>query len=109
MFVNVSHPYNRTHYIPRHRTVRYIPDNHVRLALNGLTFYYSSGIFYRTVDNYYQEVEAPVGAIVYELPYYAEKIWIDGQVYYQYENTLFAQINTNRGWAFKVAGQLTWE
>ncbi len=90
------------------RRVKYLPNNFVKVRLNGLTLFFTDGIFYKNHGGYYQEVIPPVGAVVYQLPLYAERVSIDGRIYYEYHNTLFKKIETNRGYAFEVVGQLNW-
>ncbi len=90
------------------RRVKYLPNNFVKVRFNGLTLFFTDGIFYKNHGGYYQEVIPPVGAVVYQLPFYAERVSIDGRIYYEYHNTLFKKIETNRGYAFEVVGQLNW-
>jgi len=90
------------------RRVKYLPNNFVRVRFTGISLFFTDGIFYKSHGGYYQEVIPPVGAVVYQLPLYAERVSIDGRIYYEFHNTLFKKIETNHGYAFEVVGQLNW-
>ncbi len=98
--VVACHDYNRR--------VAHLPGNHVRIKFNGITLFFTDGVFYRNHRGYYEPVTPPVGAVVHRLPIYAERVSIDGRIYYEFRNTLFKKIETNRGYAYEVVGQLNW-
>jgi hypothetical protein len=57
-------------------------SGYIRLLLNGLPYFYDSGIYYQQVGDYYQEVYPPVGAFVQELPPGAIQIDVGNIIYY---------------------------
>ncbi len=98
--VVACHDYNKR--------VTYLPGNHVRIKFNGITLFFTDGVFYKNHRGYYEQVTPPVGAVVHQLPIYAERVSIEGRIYYEFRNTLFKKIETNRGYAYEVVGQLNW-
>ncbi len=90
------------------RRVKHIPNNYFRFSINGVSLFFTDGIFYKRHGGYYEEVVPPVGAVVYSLPAFTERISIDGRIYYEFHSTLFKKIETNRGYAYEVVGQLGW-
>ena len=88
--------------------VRYLPLRHIRIYHSNREFFYFNGVFYSTtpVIDEYEIIEPPVGAIVSELPYDAEKIEIDDHIYYEYNNIIYKKVNTQYGKAYEVVGKL---
>jgi len=99
---------NRHHHSAVAVRVNVIPQHHHRFVFNGITLYYTAGAFYKYHHNCYELVTPPVGAVVYELPYDADRVSIDGRIYYEYYDTIYKKVETNRGYAYEVVGQLDW-
>ena len=56
------------HYHPLGYHVRVLPQPYVRIVVSGLPYFYFGGVFYRSFDNGYVVVSAPIGAVVHTLP-----------------------------------------
>jgi hypothetical protein len=52
-------------------------------------YYYQDGVFYILHNGQYYVIEAPIGALVTEIPADYEEIELDGRTYYQVEDTLY--------------------
>ena len=52
-------------------------------------YYYQDGVFYILQNGQYYVIEAPIGALVTEIPADYDEIELDGKTYYQVENTLY--------------------
>lgn len=78
---------------PRGFRIRTIPGALTRLMVRGSVFYYSAGVFYRNVDEEYEVVAAPVGAVIKDLPEDAEEINFDGITTYELNETLYQAID----------------
>ena len=52
-------------------------------------YYYQDGVFYILKNGQYYVIEAPIGALVTEIPADYEEIELDGRTYYQVEDTLY--------------------
>ena len=52
-------------------------------------YYYQDGVFYILQNGQYYVIEAPIGALVTEIPTDYDEIELDGKTYYQVENTLY--------------------
>ena len=52
-------------------------------------YYYQDGVFYILKNGQYYVIEAPIGALVTEIPADYDEIELDGRTYYQVENTLY--------------------
>ena len=74
-----------------HRYVRALPAAYIACLVGGLTYYYSSGVFYRRGHSGYVLVNAPVGTVVPALPREHQTIIIDGSPYYTYDNVYYAE------------------
>ena len=59
------------------------------ITQEGQDYYYQDGVFYVLEDGRYVVVEAPVGAVVSNIPGNYEEVEIDGETYYQVGNTLY--------------------
>lgn len=51
--------------------------------------YYQNGVFYSREDDEYRVVQAPIGAQVAQIPSDYELIELDGETYYQVEDTIY--------------------
>ena len=58
-------------------------------------YYYNAGVFYSGDPGHYVAIDAPVGAIVYNVPSGYERDEIDGVVYYRYGDVYYRP-NGNR-------------
>ena len=52
-------------------------------------YYYQDGVFYILHNGQYYVIEAPIGALVTEIPADYDEIELDGRTYYQVEDTLY--------------------
>ena len=52
-------------------------------------YYYQDGVFYVLQNGQYYVIEAPIGALVTQIPADYDEIELDGRTYYQVENTLY--------------------
>ncbi|MBQ5517570.1 MAG: hypothetical protein IIT92_04115, partial [Bacteroidales bacterium] len=55
----------------------------------GQNYYYQDGVFYTLQNGEYRVIEAPIGALVDEIPEDYDEIELGGKTYYQVEDTLF--------------------
>ena len=55
----------------------------------GQDYYYQDGVFYILKNGQYYVIEAPIGALVTEIPSDYDEIELDGRTYYQVEDTLY--------------------
>jgi hypothetical protein len=77
---------------PRGFRVRAIPAL-TRLMVRGAVYYYSAGVFYRNVEDQYEVIDAPIGAVVKELPEDAEEMDFNGITTYELNETLYKAID----------------
>jgi len=56
------------HYHPVGYRIHRIPHHYIRIYVSNLPFFYFGGIYYRELDDGYIVVDAPIGAVVTELP-----------------------------------------
>ena len=77
---------NNTNYVVRTRD-DYYNTNLVNQA--GQDYYYQDGVFYILKNGQYYVIEAPIGALVTEIPSDYDEIELDGRTYYQGEDTLY--------------------
>ena len=87
---------------PRGFRVARLSGRLVRLSVRNRDYIFSEGIFYREVDNGYEVVEAPKGAVLEELPTEVEEMILEDMTAYELYDTLYAK--TEAG--YKVLGQL---
>ena len=59
------------------------------LSQAGQDYYYQDGVFYTLKNGEYCVIEAPIGALVDEIPEDYDEIELGGKTYYQVEDTLF--------------------
>ena len=70
-------------------------------------YYYQNGVFYvLDADGQYRVILPPAGAIVEELPDDMKKIRLDGEVYYQVDDTIYQQVKIDGLKYYEVLGQL---
>lgn len=55
----------------------------------GQEYYYQDGVFYILKNGQYYVIEAPIGALVTEIPADYDEVELDGRTYYQVEDTLY--------------------
>ena len=58
-------------------------------AQAGQEYYYQDGVFYTLKNGEYCVIEAPIGALVEEIPEDYDEVELGGKTYYQVEDTLF--------------------
>ncbi|MBT8280453.1 MAG: hypothetical protein KJO16_02675 [Muriicola sp.] len=78
---------------PRGFRIRTVAGALTRLMVRGAVYYYSAGVFYRNVDEEYEVVAAPIGAVINELPEDAEEMDFDGITTYELNETLYKAID----------------
>ena len=76
---------------PRGFRVARLTGTWVRLSVRNSPYVFSEGIFYREVDNGYQIVEAPKGAVLEELPADVEEMLLEDMTAYELYDTLYAK------------------
>ena len=72
----------------------------------GQNYYYQDGVFYTLKDGEYCVIEAPIGALVDEIPEDYDEIELGGKTYYQVEDTLFKPTIIDGKLRFEVACNL---
>ncbi len=87
---------------PRGFRVAALTGTLVRLSVRGMPYVYSEGVFYREVNNEYELVAPPEGAVVEELPEEVEEVLLEDMTAYELYDTLYAK--TDEG--FEVIGTL---
>ena len=87
---------------PRGFRVAALTGTLVRLSVRGTPYVYSEGVFYREVNNEYELVAPPEGAVVEELPEEVEEVLLEDMTAYELYDTLYAK--TDEG--FEVIGTL---
>ena len=71
------------------------------------TYYYQDGVFYTIAsDGSYYVIVPPAGALVEELPYDYETVYINGSQYFKVDNTLYQYTILDGRPYFEVLGQL---
>jgi hypothetical protein len=66
------------------------------------TYYYWGGVFYLAVQNGYQVVQAPAGAIVYNLPEGCTRIKAGNITYLQYNGDYYLPVRIEGQPAYEV-------
>ena len=82
----------------------YYNTNLVRQA--NQSYYYQDGVFYTLDNGQYCVIEAPIGALVEEIPEDYDEIELGGKTYYQVEDTLFKPTIINGKLMFEVTCNL---
>ena len=71
------------------------------------TYYYQDGVFYTMApDGSYYVIVPPAGALVEQLPYDYETVYINGNEYFKVDNTLYQYTIHDGKPYFEVLGQL---
>lgn len=61
-----------------------------KTAMNAVSScYYSDGVYYQRVNDQYNVIEAPVGALITQLPSDYQEVIIGGETYYKVDETLY--------------------
>lgn len=61
-----------------------------KTAMNAVSnCYYSDGVYYQRVNDQYNVIEAPVGALITQLPSDYQEVIIGGETYYKVDETLY--------------------
>jgi hypothetical protein len=82
--------------------VSYLPDGYETTMVGNDTFYYYAGAFYVAIDQGYQVVPAPVGAVVTQIPVGAVDQQINGEDILVYNNVYYAPISQDGEDAYEV-------
>jgi len=118
--VVVRHPYVRPVHpvvrVPAPRPVVVYPRPGVVVAAlpayysmyyrGGVPYYYSDGIYYvkEEKNDSYKVVQPPVGTLVPVLPEEAKQNVLDGRVYYEFQNVIYKEVQTEEGLKYEVVG-----
>ena len=62
---------------------------YAEIIVSGDRYYYDEGVFYTGAPDNYVVVEAPVGAVIYDLPIGYERIVIDDSIYFRYHDVYY--------------------
>ena len=81
-------PYYKPYYKPGH-PVKPLPRGYSRLFVNSLEYFFFDGFFYRPYRNGYVVVDAPIGAVIAQLPRFSQLLHWRGQPYYAVGNTYY--------------------
>jgi hypothetical protein len=79
-----------------------LPPDNTPVTVGDDAYYYFGGVFYIAVQGGYQTVEAPAGAIVYNLPDGATTVTADNITYLQYNGAYFQPIQVDGQDAYEV-------
>ena len=69
-------------------------------------YYYQDGVFYILQNGQYYVIEAPIGALVTEIPADYDEIELDGETFYLVENTLYKVTVIDGALYFEVVSNL---
>ena len=88
--------------------VKIIPSDYLTIMVQSVPYYFYEGVYYRnTIEDDYEVVAPPMGAIVPELPEYDVKaLVIDGKTVFEYDNILYKPVVTKSGVQYKVIGTI---
>jgi hypothetical protein len=83
-----------------------LPMGYLSMNWGGYPYYYYNGSFMRNYDNYYEIVEAPLGAEVPSLPIDARPVVINDIKYYEINGNFFKKVYHENGetW-YRVVGK----
>lgn len=76
--------------------VPWLPNGAIKVYVRGKKYYYYRGVFYRKHGRDYYVVRPPRGAVIYERPYWAQRVSIGGRIMFKYGDVYF-QIGNNGG------------
>lgn len=85
------------HYRPGHRVKR-IHRDAFHFMLGGLAYHYFSGVYYRPYHDGYRVVRAPIGAVVYTLPYGYTTVYLNNRNYYHYDDVYYSWDSHRNGY-----------
>lgn len=103
-------PYYGYYYPPLGFYVSALPFGYFTLGAAFGPMYYYGGSYYAPVDDSnqdegYKVVDAPVGALVPDLPDGATEVQVNGQPYYDVNGTYYQEVMTDNGRRYKVVGK----
>jgi hypothetical protein len=83
-----------------------LPAGYLSMNFGGYPYYYYNGAFMRPYNNYYEIVEAPLGAEVPSLPIEARPVVINDIKYYEVNGNFFKKVYHANGetW-YRVVGK----
>jgi hypothetical protein len=99
-----------SHYISPRFTLGFrfnlLPMGYWSMNFGGYPYYYYNGSFMRNYNNYYEIVEAPIGADVPSLPIDARPVVINDIKYYEINGNFFKKVYHENGetW-YRVVGK----
>jgi hypothetical protein len=81
-----------------------LPVGYLIILSRGTRYYYHYGTYYSFVpeEEAYEVVEPPDDALVPEIPEDAEKVVINGKVYYRYGDTLYKPVFVNGELMYRI-------
>lgn len=85
--------------------VSILPPHYFYFRVSGISYYYLEGVYYAQKGKELEVTQAPVGALVPKLPHEAEKVTIEGKIFYEFDNTIYKRIETNQGFQYEVVGE----
>lgn len=81
-----------------------LPRGFVTIRHLNQVYFWLDGIYYQSVDDAYQVVKPELGTVIYELPDDYERVEIDGNTYYEFNNILYEKIQVDGTRAYEVVG-----
>jgi len=78
--------------------------HYIKIKHPNRDYFWFNGIFYNNVDDGYEVVEPEIGTIIYELPDEYERVEVDGNTYYEFDNVLYEKIQIDGARAYEVIG-----
>jgi hypothetical protein len=74
-----------------------LPYGYYPFYLGGIPYYYYSGVYYRNYgESEYEVVDAPMGAVVSELPKGATVAMVNGEQFYEFNGTYYKEGTNSR-------------
>lgn len=105
---NTYYRFNGGRYMPVAPTlglrINVLPIGYRSIVFNNHTYFSHRGIYYIANNNEYEVVAPEIGTTVYELPEDAEKVTIDGQELYEFNDVLYEKIQKDGTRAYEVIG-----
>lgn len=95
--LDARHSHNRF-YPPPGAGFRALPPGHHSIRHGGRHFYFADGIWYRPYRYGFTVVSPPIGAVIYDLPPFATRVWIDGVAYYYIGRSYYLWDDEVRGY-----------
>lgn len=92
---------------PPGASVRSLPPGAVKTQINGITYFYSSDLYFRELqEGGFEVVEPPMGATLHRLPTGATLRKIGGRYYYEKNGTLYLRETDDKGRViYTIAGK----